>query len=576
MEAVKFDSPVNTHQIVPPNTASQQRRPIGKAVPNSVGGERLNPGGGAGIPLSSSSQSYPSEMAVGYPVLPNTGTFQHESRHIPMAHCVEASSVYPSSSNQAYLSYTSYPMEPNVQHMSPCNSINNIGPVGMNNASAPSIEKSDLPLTQDELNQDQSGSAVRDALRTDFQTSEDLRYYGMNRSSTEALHIIQEKIHSGEISNASDAYKNVLATYIDSQGRYTGNPDVYVLLANCTNDTTRGGLSRMSLYAMAIDAGIKGEMEKESYLRLAQLKPMATRDIQLRQRGLFRTNVVTFNKQQLLFKALSLNIQGIKRAETYYELVEVLDDQPDITTLTAGGLHRRFTRDELLHKAIKYTPNIHLLKGFVMYKFWEKDKSNLDLIYKVLENVSGIHPLRGLALYRLWESDKSKSDLLARAIECSPSKLLSETERVLWQWASDKPLSVEEQSGRVIAFQKISVEIDDFSNCYGKRTLDLSELHLSTLPDNLFLCLKNLKYLNLEKNQLTTLSESIGNLTELIFLNLENNQLTDLPESIWDLKKTTLYFLENNLNQKTMDKLKPRISKGRRALPIDDDDDDDW
>ncbi len=41
--------------------------------------------------------------------------------------------------------------------------------------------------------------------------------------------------------------------------------------------------------------------------------------------------------------------------------------------------------------------------------------------------------------------------------------------------------------------------------------------------------------LDLRNNQLTTLPESIGNLTKLKYIKLDDNQLTTLPESIGNL-----------------------------------------
>jgi len=49
--------------------------------------------------------------------------------------------------------------------------------------------------------------------------------------------------------------------------------------------------------------------------------------------------------------------------------------------------------------------------------------------------------------------------------------------------------------------------------------------------------LSNLEKLNLGKNQLETLPESIGNLNSLKQLYLSNNQLKTLPESIEKLKQ---------------------------------------
>ncbi|MFX1236141.1 MAG: SMI1/KNR4 family protein [Promethearchaeota archaeon] len=60
--------------------------------------------------------------------------------------------------------------------------------------------------------------------------------------------------------------------------------------------------------------------------------------------------------------------------------------------------------------------------------------------------------------------------------------------------------------------------------------------------------LKSLHKIDLRSNQLTTLQESIGNLTPLKELELYNNQLTSLPESIGNLKSLeSLSLRANNL-----------------------------
>ena len=54
----------------------------------------------------------------------------------------------------------------------------------------------------------------------------------------------------------------------------------------------------------------------------------------------------------------------------------------------------------------------------------------------------------------------------------------------------------------------------------------------------------------LNSNQLTTLPESIGNLTSLQILELKWNNLTTLPESFWRLKNLETPFIEQKLGSK--------------------------
>ena len=55
-----------------------------------------------------------------------------------------------------------------------------------------------------------------------------------------------------------------------------------------------------------------------------------------------------------------------------------------------------------------------------------------------------------------------------------------------------------------------------------------------------------MRYLNITDNQLSTLPESIGNLTSLIELRLYNNQLKNLPDTIGNLKNLRELHLMNN------------------------------
>jgi Leucine-rich repeat (LRR) protein len=77
-------------------------------------------------------------------------------------------------------------------------------------------------------------------------------------------------------------------------------------------------------------------------------------------------------------------------------------------------------------------------------------------------------------------------------------------------------------------------------------TLNLNDNQLTTLPDSIG-NLTNLEKLILDNNQLTTLPNSIGNLTNLETLFLDNNQLTTtLPDSIENLTNLEDLYLDNN------------------------------
>jgi len=76
--------------------------------------------------------------------------------------------------------------------------------------------------------------------------------------------------------------------------------------------------------------------------------------------------------------------------------------------------------------------------------------------------------------------------------------------------------------------------------------LDLSFMRLTTLPESIG-NLTNLKTLEVQKNQLTTLPDSIGNLTNLKELYVYDNKLTTLPESIGNLTNLEKLDVYDNL-----------------------------
>ena len=75
--------------------------------------------------------------------------------------------------------------------------------------------------------------------------------------------------------------------------------------------------------------------------------------------------------------------------------------------------------------------------------------------------------------------------------------------------------------------------------------LDLSGLKLTSVPDTIGQ-LTQLILLKLSNNELTTLPDAIVQLTQLIGLDLSDNQLTTLPDTIGQLTQLTRLYLINN------------------------------
>ena len=89
---------------------------------------------------------------------------------------------------------------------------------------------------------------------------------------------------------------------------------------------------------------------------------------------------------------------------------------------------------------------------------------------------------------------------------------------------------------------------DSIGKLTSLKYLDLERNNLTSLPESIG-NLKNLETLRLTDNRLKSIPESIGNLTSLRKLILKSNQLTSLPESIGKLEKLMLLVLtDNNIN----------------------------
>jgi Leucine-rich repeat (LRR) protein len=89
---------------------------------------------------------------------------------------------------------------------------------------------------------------------------------------------------------------------------------------------------------------------------------------------------------------------------------------------------------------------------------------------------------------------------------------------------------------------------ESISNLTNLQHLELRMNDLTTLPESIG-NLSNLQHLNIELNFLSRLPESIMNLTNLEVLNLGTNELSTLPESIGNLTNLrTLYLKSNELS----------------------------
>lgn len=97
---------------------------------------------------------------------------------------------------------------------------------------------------------------------------------------------------------------------------------------------------------------------------------------------------------------------------------------------------------------------------------------------------------------------------------------------------------------------------DSIGQLTGLKTLYLGTNQITRLPDSIGQ-LGSLKTLSLRCNKFTTLPDSIGQLTGLETLDLDQNRLTRLPDSIGQLAGLqTLYLRGNKLSQVELSKLR--------------------
>jgi len=91
----------------------------------------------------------------------------------------------------------------------------------------------------------------------------------------------------------------------------------------------------------------------------------------------------------------------------------------------------------------------------------------------------------------------------------------------------------------------------------------LNDNHLTALPD--LARLVNLEYLNLDRNRLTVLPDSLGALPSLRWLRLNNNRLTSLPHDLSGLSKSleVLYLMNNPIPTGEQDRIRQALPKCR-------------
>ena len=118
--------------------------------------------------------------------------------------------------------------------------------------------------------------------------------------------------------------------------------------------------------------------------------------------------------------------------------------------------------------------------------------------------------------------------------------------------SGEEPLEIGSQlwiDGRLEWLRLLSNQLTTLPESIGDLSslekLWLSSNQLTTLPESIG-DLSSLEDLSLTINQLTTLPESIGNLSSLEFLGLSSNQLTSLPESIGNLSSLRILFVSHN------------------------------
>ena len=82
--------------------------------------------------------------------------------------------------------------------------------------------------------------------------------------------------------------------------------------------------------------------------------------------------------------------------------------------------------------------------------------------------------------------------------------------------------------------------------------INLSDNSIETLPDNFFSTCENLKYLDLSNNNIKDLPDWISNFNNLLELELDSNNLTSISSKIWELQELKSLDLSYNKNLKEL------------------------
>lgn len=108
---------------------------------------------------------------------------------------------------------------------------------------------------------------------------------------------------------------------------------------------------------------------------------------------------------------------------------------------------------------------------------------------------------------------------------------------------------IEKSTGKIPVVNEIKYDTFGFQvKENGVVSLGLFTKKLTSLPESIG-NLTNLQYLGIQNNQLTSLPKSLGSLTNLEHLSLKQNKLTSLPENIGNL--TNLKHLDLCFNKLT-------------------------